>query len=99
LAYPSVLDSLLPRSAVLANTDDDVDSVVAGVESLSVTLGTVTDDSEGVVLEVVLQLGQRPVGALRGGNEAGKSAEMTERAHITTSAEAMARAEVVGKVE
>lgn len=61
---PAILDSLLPALAVLADTDNDVETVVAGVETLTVALGAVADESEGVVLEVVLELGKRPVAAL-----------------------------------
>lgn len=58
---PSVLLGLLPRLSSLADTDDDVDTVVASVESLSVTLGSVPDESERVVLEVFLEFGEGPV--------------------------------------
>lgn len=51
---PAVLDSLLPGSTILADTDDDVHAVVTEVEALAVTLGTVADEGEGVVLEVFL---------------------------------------------
>lgn len=61
---PAVLDSLLPRSAILSHTDDDVQAVVAEVETLAVTLGAVADEGEGVVLEVVEELLLGPVGAL-----------------------------------
>ena len=62
--HPTVLESLLPALAVLANTDDDVEAVVAGVEALAVALGAVADEGESVVLEVVLELGEGPVAAL-----------------------------------
>ena len=55
--HPAVLDGLLPRCTILANTDDDVQAVVAEVEALAVALGAVADEGEGVVLEVVLQVG------------------------------------------
>ena len=53
---PSVLLRLLPAGAVLAHTDDDVQAVVTQVETLAVALRTVTDEGEGVVLEVVLHI-------------------------------------------
>ena len=59
--HPAVLDSLSPRLATLTDTDNDVEAVVAGVEALSVALGAIADEGEGVVLEVVLELGQGPV--------------------------------------
>ncbi len=40
---------------VLADTDDDVQAVVAEVETLSVTLASVSDQSKSVVLEVLLE--------------------------------------------
>jgi len=49
---PSVLDSLLPGSSSLTDTDDNVDSLVSSVESLSVTLRSVPNHGEGIVLEV-----------------------------------------------
>ena len=59
--YPAVLLRLLPALTVLADTDNDVQAVVTGVQALAVALGAVTDESKGVVLEVLLELGQRPV--------------------------------------
>ena len=51
---PAVLDGVLPRLAVLAHTDNDVEAVVAQVEALAVALGAVADQRERVVLEVLL---------------------------------------------
>lgn len=51
---PAVLNGILPRLAILADTNDDVDAVVTEVETLAVTLRAVADESESVVLEVVL---------------------------------------------
>lgn len=51
---PAVLYGILPGLAVLSDTDDDVQTVVAEVKTLTVTLGTVADQSECVVLEVFL---------------------------------------------
>lgn len=53
---PAVLDGLLPRVTALAHTDDDVEAIVTQVETLAVTLGAVAEESEGVVLEVVVEL-------------------------------------------
>ena len=52
---PSVLFCLLPASTVLSHTNNDVQAVVTEVETLAVTLRTVTDQGESVVLEVFLQ--------------------------------------------
>lgn len=51
---PAILDGVLPGLALLSDSDDDVQAVVTEVKTLTVTLGAVTDQSEGVVLEVVL---------------------------------------------
>lgn len=40
----------------LANTDNDVEAIVTEVQTLSVTLGAVAEESKGVVLEVILEL-------------------------------------------
>ena len=58
---PTVFDGSLPRGTVLTDTDDDVQTVVSQVQTLAVTLGTVTDQGESVVLEVVQQLLSWPV--------------------------------------
>lgn len=59
--HPAVLLGLLPGLAALTDTDDDVHAVVAGVEALSVTLRAIANEGEGVVLEVLLELRERPV--------------------------------------
>ena len=51
---PSILLRLFPARAVLPDTDDHVDAVVAKVQALAVALRAVADKGEGVVLEVVL---------------------------------------------
>lgn len=51
---PAILLSILPRLAVLSDTDDDVQAVVAKVETLTVALRTVANEGKSVVLEVVL---------------------------------------------
>lgn len=53
---PAIGLGLLPRGAVLSHTDDDVQAVVAEVETLAVTLRAVADEGEGVVLEVLLRI-------------------------------------------
>ena len=52
---PAVLDSILPRLSVLADTNDDVEAIVTEVETLTVTLRSVANEGEGVVLEVFLR--------------------------------------------
>lgn len=51
---PAILLGILPRLAILSHADDDVQAVVAEVETLAVALGAVSDQGEGVVLEVIL---------------------------------------------
>jgi hypothetical protein len=53
--HPAILLGLLPRGTVLPDTNNDVEAVVAEVEALAVTLRSVTDQREGVVLEVFLR--------------------------------------------
>ena len=72
---PAILKSLLPGLAALSDTDDDVQAVVTEVETLTVTLGTVADKGEGVVLEVAVELVTRPVGTFY-------SISMDTRIHI-----------------
>lgn len=62
--HPAVLLGLLPACAVLPHTHDNIEAVVAEVEPLAMALRAVTDQSEGVVLEVVEELLSGPVGAL-----------------------------------
>ena len=52
---PAVLLGLLPRGAILADTDDNIEAVVAEVETLAVALGAVADQSKSVILEEFLQ--------------------------------------------
>lgn len=65
--YPAILDSLFPTLTTLANTDNDVQAVVTSVQALTVTLRAVPNESEGIVLEIVLELGEGPVAALVNG--------------------------------
>lgn len=51
---PAVLDGILPRLSVLADTNDDVEAVVTEIKALTVTLRSVANEGEGVVLEVFL---------------------------------------------
>jgi hypothetical protein len=51
---PAILLGVLPRLAALPDTNDDIEAVVTEVETLTVTLRAVADQSKGVVLEVFL---------------------------------------------
>jgi hypothetical protein len=62
--YPAILYGLFPAFAVFTDTDDDVETVVAGVHTLTMSLRAVTNKSEGVVLEIVLEFGEWPIAAL-----------------------------------
>ena len=55
---PAILNSLLPRSTVLSNPDNDIHTIVAEIETLAMTLRTVADESEGVIFEVFLRLSE-----------------------------------------
>ena len=61
---PTILDGLFPALAVLADTNDNVEAVVTSIQTLAMALRAVADEGEGVVLEVVVKLGKRPVAAL-----------------------------------
>ena len=62
--YPAVLLRLRPALTVLADTNDDVQAVVAGIQTLAVALRAVADESKSVILEVVVKLGEGPIRAL-----------------------------------
>lgn len=51
---PAVLDGVVPRLSVLADTNDNIKAIVTEVKALAVTLGAVADEGEGVILEVFL---------------------------------------------
>lgn len=53
---PAILFGLFPRCAVLAYSNDHVQPVVSEVETLTVTLRAVADESESVILEVFLYM-------------------------------------------
>lgn len=61
---PAIFDGLLPALAILADTDDDVETVVTGIQALAMTLRAIADKGEGVVFEVVVKPGKGPVAAL-----------------------------------
>ncbi len=51
---PTILYCLFPRCAILSHTNYDVETIIAEIQTLPVTLGAVADKSKGVVFEVVL---------------------------------------------
>ena len=51
---PAILHCFLPRRAILSYTDDDIETVIAEIETLTVTLRAITDQSEGVILKIFL---------------------------------------------
>ena len=53
---PAILCRLFPAGTALSHTNDDIEAVVAEVETLAVSLRAVSDEGEGVVLEVVLYI-------------------------------------------
>lgn len=62
--YPTIFQRLFPTLAVLAHANDDVQTIVACVKTLTVALRTIADEGKRVIFEVVLKLGERPVTAL-----------------------------------
>lgn len=52
--YPTILLRLLPAGTVFPHANDNVEAVVAQVQSLAVALRAVADEGEGIILEVVL---------------------------------------------
>jgi hypothetical protein len=52
---PAILLCILPRLPVLSYTDDDVETVVAEVKTLTMTLRAIADQCERVVLEIFLR--------------------------------------------
>lgn len=61
--YPTILDGLVPTLTVFANTDDDIEAVVAGVETLAVSLRAIANEGKSIIFEVILELCKRPVAA------------------------------------
>lgn len=61
MTYPTIGNCLLPARAVFTDTDDNVQAIVTCIQTLAVTLRAVADEGEGIVLEVLLELGKRPV--------------------------------------
>lgn len=51
---PAILYGLLPALTILSDTNNDIETVVTEVKTLTVTLRTVSDQGEGVILEVFL---------------------------------------------
>ncbi len=62
--HPAILLCLFPASTVLSHADNHVHAIVAEVEALAVALGAVTNEGEGIVLEVLEELVARPIVAL-----------------------------------
>ncbi|KIO15061.1 hypothetical protein M404DRAFT_198858 [Pisolithus tinctorius Marx 270] len=58
---PTVFHGLLPALTVFTNADDDVETIIPSVQALTMALRAVSNQSEGIIFEVVLELGQGPV--------------------------------------
>lgn len=54
---PAILHCLPPALAVLADTNDDIETIVTSIQALTVSLRTIANERKGVVFEVVLELG------------------------------------------
>lgn len=61
---PAILLCLLPARTIFPHANDDVEAVVAEIETLAMSLRAVADQSERVVLEVVEEFVTRPVVSL-----------------------------------
>jgi hypothetical protein len=61
---PTIFHGLPPALAILADTNNDIKTIVTGIQTLAVSLRTVTNEGKTIVLEVVLELGEGPVTAL-----------------------------------
>lgn len=57
--YPTVLLGFLPGCTILAHTDDHIEAVVAEIETLAMSLGTIANQRESVVFEVILTESER----------------------------------------
>ena len=82
---PTILLSLLPRSAVLPHADDDIEAVIAEVQTLTVALGAVADERKSVILEVILRemlIGRRPLRLCEGQSLQGASLAASPHALI-----------------
>jgi hypothetical protein len=55
---------LLPALAILTDTNNNIEAVVTSVQALTVALRTIADKSKGIILEVVLELRERPIAPL-----------------------------------
>jgi hypothetical protein len=64
MTNPTILNSLFPTRTIFSYTDNDVQTIIAGVQTLSVSLRAIADQGEGVVFEVLVDLGKRPICAL-----------------------------------
>lgn len=53
---PAILLRLFPTGTILPHADDHVEAIVTQVQALAVSLRAVPDESECIVLEVVLHI-------------------------------------------
>lgn len=51
---PTILLGFLPRGTIFPHTNNNVEAVVTEVKTLTVTLGTITNESQSVILEKFL---------------------------------------------
>lgn len=61
---PTVLNGSLPRSTILSDTNNNIDTVVTEVKALAVALRAVTNEGKSVVLKVIKKLLAGPVRSL-----------------------------------
>lgn len=53
---PTILYRFFPRCAILSNTNDNIETIIAKIETLTMTLGAVANKGEGIIFEVFLDM-------------------------------------------
>jgi hypothetical protein len=57
--YPAILNSILPRSTIFPNTNNNIQAIVAKVKALTMALRSVPNQSERIVFEELLSSSQQ----------------------------------------
>ena len=60
-SHPAIYLGLSPALSILTNADDNIQTVVTGVQALTMALWAITNQSEGIIFEVVLEFSQGPI--------------------------------------
>ena len=59
--HPTIFDGFFPTGTVFSYTNDDVHPIIAGVETLTMSLRTIPDESKSIVFEILVKFGKRPI--------------------------------------